>query len=753
MWLELDKQLLKSDTKVVVGIVYVPPEGSLYANDDAFNIINQERIDLFHDVDNIFMIGDFNARTHTHADYVHLDDFESTHFEDDPFIAYYMSSVEKCMKQHNLQQNRISQDKARPTNYGNKLIDFCKNNNFVILNGRCGTDKNIGNTTCKNSSVVDYVLMYTEMQLYVKNFYVNEFSVLLSDVHCPISVIIENKRVLDPYHNYVDDTTTNKSTVDPNIIDNTITGRTVPKQWEKEKINDYVNELKQHDITSILNELASIKEGIGQETKDITQARLDKITMLITENLTQAAKNTNGTKIIKNNPNHRTHTDNHNTIKDNKEWFDDSCKEKRETYHRIKKSHNTNEAENSYANVQEASRSYKKTMNIAISKYKTKKQNELKRLRTADSKSFWNKFTKRKKKEYQPINKLYQHFKVNIVTDNEHTQLPHPPTAHVPTENDDIILNGCIEDKEITDAMRRLKNDKSPGDDYILNEYLTSSTNIYLPVYNAHFNIALDAGCFPDEWTTGVISPLYKGKGDKNDATNYRPITLLSCFGKLFTSILNERLTRFLDKNNILHENQAGFRHNYSTNDHILTLHLLLEYMTFKKKTLYCGFMDLKQAYDLVNRAQLFQKLELFNVKGKFFNVLLSMYSHTKSRLKCNNLYTKPFPCDVGIRQGENLSCMMFAIFLNDLEMFIEGQRCNHLMLTDNNDMHVFVKLFILLYADDTVLLANNPTDFQNMLNAYALYLPNGISDRKHQNTAGCSRSKILLHGGRMECA
>ena len=66
-------------------------------------------------------------------------------------------------------------------------------------------------------------------------------------------------------------------------------------------------------------------------------------------------------------------------------------------------------------------------------------------------------------------------------------------------------------------------------------------------VYHKLFNIVLTTGIVPDGWTVGVINPIYKNKGDVTDPANYRPITLLSCFGKLFTSILNERLLKFVE--------------------------------------------------------------------------------------------------------------------------------------------------------------------------------------------------------------
>ena len=67
----------------------------------------------------------------------------------------------------------------------------------------------------------------------------------------------------------------------------------------------------------------------------------------------------------------------------------------------------------------------------------------------------------------------------------------------------------------------------------------------------------------------GAKRPIYKNKGDAKSPENYRPITILSCFGKLFTSVLNARLNKLLDAHTILEENQAGFRAGYSTMDRI----------------------------------------------------------------------------------------------------------------------------------------------------------------------------------------
>ena len=87
--------------------------------------------------------------------------------------------------------------------------------------------------------------------------------------------------------------------------------------------------------------------------------------------------------------------------------------------------------------------------------------------------------------------------------------------------------------------------------------------------YTGLFNKALDTRVPPESWSLGLFIPLYRKKGDMKHWNNHRGITLLSCIAKLFTSILNERLKLFCDDHDIINENQAGFRADYSTIDHV----------------------------------------------------------------------------------------------------------------------------------------------------------------------------------------
>ena len=193
-------------------------------------------------------------------------------------------------------------------------------------------------------------------------------------------------------------------------------------------------------------------------------------------------------------------------------------------------------------------------------------------------------------------------------------------------------INKPITENEILTAVKNLKNNKSPGVDNILNEHIKSTIQIMLPIYTKLFNIIFDTGIVLESWSLGNILPIYKNKGDNKLPENYRPITLLSCFGKLFTAILNVRLTNYFEENEIIDSCQAGFRKGFSTTDNLFILQSLIEIAKTNKNKLYCTFIYFKQAFDTVWRDGLWTKLSNTNVNGKCFKFIKNMYHNIKSR-------------------------------------------------------------------------------------------------------------------------
>ena len=98
-----------------------------------------------------------------------------------------------------------------------------------------------------------------------------------------------------------------------------------------------------------------------------------------------------------------------------------------------------------------------------------------------------------------------------------------------------------------------------------------------------------------------MIKPIYKALGDDTNPSNYRGITLLSCLGKLFSNLINHRLTLFVDNNNIIGPEQAGFRAGFSTTDHMFAIKTLIDLYNHKRKKLFCCFVDYSKAFDSIS--------------------------------------------------------------------------------------------------------------------------------------------------------
>lgn len=227
-------------------------------------------------------------------------------------------------------------------------------------------------------------------------------------------------------------------------------------------------------------------------------------------------------------------------------------------------------------------------------------------------------------------------------------------------------LNLSISFEEIKKGVSQLRNGASAGPDLFLNEFLKRGTESLLAYIHTLFNKIFDLGYFPEKWAEGHIIPIFK-KGDKNEVSNYRGITLLSTIGKLFTRILNNRLNTWAEEYNIYVEAQAGFCKGMGTTDNIFILNNVITHCLNKNERLYCAFVDFTKAFDFVVRDILWFKLIKLGIRGKMFNIVKSIYNNVKSRVKHDNTLSDLFTCNIGVRQGECLSPFLFAMYVNNL--------------------------------------------------------------------------------------
>lgn len=279
------------------------------------------------------------------------------------------------------------------------------------------------------------------------------------------------------------------------------------------------------------------------------------------------------------------------------------------------------------------------------------------------------------------------------------------------SEEELSYLNSDITDDEIVAAIAKLKKGRAAGLDEILAEMLKSSTHDVVHLVCRFFNVMFSKGQFPKGWTKSSIVPIHK-KGDPSNPDNYRGICLSSVFCKVFTSIITERIQNWADNNNVIDEEQAGFRKGYSTLDNMFILQGIVHRYLNRKRKLYVAFVDFRKAFDTVDRLALWKILEMYGMRGRMLNFLKGMYSSVWYCVKCSGRCTDSFECNRGLKQGCKASPIIFSLLISYVAKMVNQKGKHGVQLMPES-----VIIYLLMFADDIVLISDTVTGLQNQLN------------------------------------
>ena len=147
------------------------------------------------------------------------------------------------------------------------------------------------------------------------------------------------------------------------------------------------------------------------------------------------------------------------------------------------------------------------------------------------------------------------------------------------------------------------------------------------------FNFMFANEIWPERWSTGVITPLFKSDS-RLDPGNYRPITLLSIMEKLFGSVINARLQAFSEATGSISDEQGGFRPARGTPDQILILREVLASRKERGLPTYATYIDARKAYDTVWREQAYTSVHDSGIKGKLWRQLQTMHFKLTRRVR-----------------------------------------------------------------------------------------------------------------------
>ncbi|KAG0714105.1 LINE-1 retrotransposable element ORF2 protein [Chionoecetes opilio] len=207
------------------------------------------------------------------------------------------------------------------------------------------------------------------------------------------------------------------------------------------------------------------------------------------------------------------------------------------------------------------------------------------------------------------------------------------------------------------------------------------------------------SGTIPPDWKRGLVIPIWKGKGDRQDCNNYRGITLLSIPGKVLAHLLLTRIRSHLVKHQ--RPQQSGFTPGKSTTDRILALHVLMERRREFRQGMLAAYVDLKKAFDSVHRESLWDLLRLRGILARTIGLITGLYSGTESAVKCRAGVSSFFPVNTGVRQG----CVLAPSLFNSCIDWVLDKVVNQ---SDCGASVGNTKITDLVFADDAVIFAES---------------------------------------------
>ena len=666
VWLKLDKNFFMFENDIYLCGNYIwcedSPAYNVY-NVDLFQLLHADIYD-FEDLGSIFIFRDFNSRVGIRPDYV-VCDMHNLFTDDDEYVP-------------DTPLGRASLDK-NVNSHGHKFLDLCKATGLRIANGRLGTDSEGSHTFCKmhGSSVIDYLLLKECEFSRIHNFSVENFNEW-SD-HAPLTFVLQCITQDDPgvCYNYL-------SCKWDSSHRETFRNQLIGRLGEFNRLVDNIDTSDRNAVNNAVNGFSKLIRACGDP--------------LFCKDVTVKDKTVFSDCVFKSN-----------------NWFDAECRNAKYLYKEALRTFNNSRTDENRIILHERKKAFKTLTRRKRRLFLNKKTQEIMNLRHTKPKEFWKYFKKKNSSKRCNINnEEFKNYFMNMA--NDLFQVRNEEAENFCASHDFnnldcsfAELDAPISIDEIKLAISKLKNSKACSGDLLLNEYFIESHDILSAHVCDLFNAIFESGYFPESWSLGYIVPLHK-KGNIGDVNNYRGITLVSCMAKLFTSILNKRISLFCESNNVISDSQFGFRKGMSTVDALFVLMSVVQKYLNDNKRLYGAFVDMKKAFDSVNRNALWLKLYKTGIQGKMLRIIKNMYSKIKSCVKSCNSYSDFFEYAIGLRQGETISPILYALFVEDLELFLQDKVESGLSLDD-------IILILILFADDMIILGNSPTELQNSLN------------------------------------
>ena len=240
---------------------------------------------------------------------------------------------------------------------------------------------------------------------------------------------------------------------------------------------------------------------------------------------------------------------------------------------------------------------------------------------------------------------------------------------------------------ELNNLIISLNPRKSSGHDGISVKLIQNAINDIIDPLLFVLNLSFETGTFPSELKIAKVIPLHK-KGNLYSTTNYRPISLLSNFGKIFEKLMYVRIMSFLKSHNILYKYQFGFRSHHSTSLALIDVADTVYHELDSGNYVIGTFLDLQKAFDTVNHAILLQKLQCYGIRGKALQWMSCYLTNRLQYVSIGDIQSRLENISCGVPQGSVLGPLLFLLYINDIHSSVPNSK-------------------LKLFADDTSLFTS----------------------------------------------